>query len=114
MDKDGGQTMVAIYRDRLHCGETLDTSDLYDVLKNYEDCLEALAYLASCNAATLETAPKSMSKSTRRRFEALNKKGAEALRNQYFGDPVRSGSYNDKVYHSYERCISITGAQHDA
>lgn len=67
------------YFAKLAAHETLTEDEIVALLKELETVRQGLAYMASCQAATLEGLPKSTSKSSRSRHVELCKTAAELL-----------------------------------
>ncbi len=65
------------YYAKLAAGEPLSKNEVLDLLQSYETAQKGLAYLASCQAATLESLPASTSKSSRSRHVNITKMAGE-------------------------------------
>lgn len=87
------------YYAKLAANETLSEDEAVDLLKELAHFRTSLAYLASCQAATLESLPKSASKSQRSRHVAICKTAAQALVGDASG--IR---YPDRLDTAHERC----------
>ena len=85
---------------RLANGESLEPQLAQALLKELEHFRDAFAYLASCQAATLESLPKSTSKSARKRHVDLCLLAAEALEGN--GSRIR---YPEKPEFARDRCM---------
>lgn len=85
--------------------EALTETEIVDLLKAVEHFQQAAAYLASCQAATLEGLPKSASKSARVRHETICRVAAELLA----GDS-RSIRYPTTAAHAQARCEAAVAA----
>lgn len=86
--------------------ETISEDEVAGLLKELAHYRGALAYLASCQAATLESLPKSYSKSGRSRHVELCKTAAAMLE----GDASRV-RYATEPEHARNRCL-LAAANH--
>lgn len=85
---------------KLAANEQPSEEEIVSLLKELEHFRGCTAYLASCEAATLEGLPKSASKSSRGRHAALCKTAAAML------DGMRSPNrYETNLQHARERCL---------
>lgn len=80
--------------------ESLTEDETVDLLKELEHFRGALSYLASCQAATLESLPKSSSKSQRGRHVHLCEAAAKMLEGD--SSPIK---YPERLHASRERCL---------
>lgn len=81
--------------------ESLSQSEVVSILKELEHFRGAFAYLASCQAATLETLPKSTSKCGRARHVSLCEAAAKMLEGDI--SPIR---YPETLDAARRRCLS--------
>lgn len=88
-----------IYYEKLANKESLSENEVIELLKELEHFRGSLAYLASCQAATLEGLPKSYSKSGRSRHVDLCRTAAAMLKGD--GSKVR---YPENVEAARNRC----------
>lgn len=88
-----------IYYEKLANKESLSENEVIELLKELEHFRGSLAYLASCQAATLEGLPKSYSKSGRSRHVDLCRTAAAMLKGD--GSRVR---YPENVEAARNRC----------
>lgn len=56
---------------------------MYQIKKENQRLKRCLAYLASCNAATIDSLPKSTSKGTKKRFVGLVQKSVDMLEGKW-------------------------------
>lgn len=87
------------YYEKLARKESLSENEVLDLLRELEHFRGSLAYLASCQAATLEGLPKSYSKSGRSRHVELCKIAAAMLKGD--GSRVR---YPENMEAARNRC----------
>ncbi len=80
--------------------EAIPEEDLVALLRAASSLQNGLAYLASCQAATLEGLPKSASKSSVQRHVAITKTFAEVM----VGD-TSSIRYPERCEAAHERCL---------
>jgi hypothetical protein len=78
-EKDKTMLDIRAYYTKLAKTEALSEDEVVALLKELEHFRGSLAYLASCQAATLESLPKSFSKSGRGRHVELCKTAADML-----------------------------------
>lgn len=88
------------YYNKLANNEPLTERELLDLLQRVDSLQKGLAYLASCQAATLEGLPKSTSKSARSRHVNLCKMAAEFLDGN-----LMSLRYPTEPEHAKKRCL---------
>lgn len=91
---------IDAYYTKLANKELLPEGEIVSLLRELEHFRCSLAYLASCQAATLESLPKSSSKSARRRHVTLCETAADMLE----GDRSR-GKYATRLDTARERCL---------
>ncbi len=87
------------YYAKLAAGEQLSENEVLDLLQAYEVAQKGLAYLASCQAATLEGLPASTSKSSRSRHTTLTKMAGE-----FVAGNLMSLRYPTKPADAVQRC----------
>lgn len=73
------------YYGKLANNQAVSEDEIVDLLKAMANMQKTAAYLAECHAATLESLPKSASKSTRSRFMAICEAAAKGLRGDNSG-----------------------------
>ncbi len=88
------------YYKKLANNEALSENEVRDLLQRMDSLQKGLAYLASCQAATLEGLPKSTSKSARSRHANLCRMAAEFLDGN-----LMSLRYPTDPEHAKERCL---------
>lgn len=88
---------LAAYYTNLASNQALSENETVALLKAVDHFQKASAYLADCHAATLESLPKSASKSARSRHEAICRTAAQLLEGDASGirypttvEPVRA------------------------
>ena len=88
---------LAAYYTKLASNQALSKNETVALLKAVDHFQKAAAYLADCQAATLESLPKSASKSARSRHEAICRTAAQLLEGDASGirypttvEPVRA------------------------
>lgn len=92
---------------KLASNEPLTEDEVVSLLKELEHFRCGVAYLASCQAATLESLPKSASKSGRRRHVTLCEAAAKILDGD--GSPIR---YPENMDEAKMRCVSAAANHH--
>lgn len=88
------------YYGKLVRKESFTEREMLDLLQRIDSLEKGLAYLASCQAATLEGLPKSTSKSARSRHVSLCKMAAEFLDGN-----MMSLRYPTEPGHAQKRCL---------
>ncbi len=91
------------FYEKLSRKESLSANEVIDLLRELEHFRSSLAYLASCQAATLEGLPKSYSKSGRSRHVELCKIAAAMLKGD--GSRVRYHESMDAARNHCERAV---------
>jgi hypothetical protein len=91
------------YYEKLARKESLSENEVLDLLRELEHFRGSLAYLASCQAATLEGLPKSYSKSGRSRHVELCKIAAAMLKGD--GSRVRYPENMEAARNHCERAV---------
>lgn len=94
------------YYDKLARNEPIAKAEVLALLQRVVALEKGLAYLASCQAATLEGLPKSASKSARSRHVTLCKMAAEFLDGN-----LMSLRYPDTSEHAQKRCLEAIASQ---
>ena len=97
---------VQDYYSKLANGVAISQDEIVYLLKEHQNLLDGVAYLASCHAANLEGLPKSASKSQRQRHHEICLTASKILQ----GD-VTAVRYKTKVEWALDRCISATKVQ---
>jgi hypothetical protein len=90
------------YYRKLASNEPLTEDEIVSLLKAVDSFRNATAYLADCHAATLESMPRSASKSARTRMESICKTSAELLDGGY--NPLTHRSTPDAAQ---KRCLRV-------
>lgn len=90
---------------RLTAGDALTTDECEALVKRVEALERGLAYLASCQAATMESLPARASKAERRRHVELTRIASELV----IGD-TRSIRYPTTVDAAHQRCLEAIKA----
>lgn len=88
-----------LYYGKLAAGEQLTENEILDLVRAYETAQKGLAYLASCQAATLEGLPASTSKSARSRHVTITKMAGE-----FVDGNLMSLRYPTEPAHAKQRC----------
>lgn len=88
------------YYTKLAQHEPITENEILDLLQRVKAAETGLAYLASCQAATLESLPKSTAKSARARHVSLCKMAAE-----FIDGNLRSIPSTIKPEQARQRCI---------
>lgn len=89
------------YRKKALTKEQFSEQEIESMLNELEHFRLGAAFLASCQAATLESLPKSASKSQRERHHGICLKAAKILQ----GD-ITAVDRRDSIERSAERCLS--------
>jgi len=97
------------YYAKLANKEALSEDDAVHLLRALATTQKAAVYLAECHAATLESLPKSASKSSRSRCVTICEIAAKALRGDASG--IR---YPGTVEHAIERCENAVARAYPA
>lgn len=98
---------IATYYAKLANKESITEEEMVALLKELAHFRGSLAYLASCQAATLEGLPKSYSKSGRGRHVTLCKAAAAMLEGD--SSPVK---YPEHLDSARERCLRAAEKHH--
>lgn len=95
------------YYGKMASHDVVSEDEIMDLLKDLTHFRGATAYMASCQAATLESLPKSASKSARGRHVRLCDAAAKMLSGD--GSPIKYPSNSD-VASARDRCITAVAA----
>lgn len=91
---------------KLEKNEVISEDEIVDLLKELTLFRSGMVYMAECEAATLESMPKSASKSNRARHTAIC---ATAVK--IFQGDTSSIRYHTKFEHALDRCIKAVVAE---